>query len=63
MYQCGSLTIPLKKQGDLGKQLGHDNPFNAKSDNFLGLSKINNLVICSLQDEENVGVVESVGTL
>jgi len=48
---------------DLGKHLSEDNQFNDKFDNFLGLSQISNLVICSLQDEETLGQVETVGTL
>lgn len=43
--------------------LSPDTPFNAKSDNFLDLHKIHNLVVSSLQDEEEYNVPISVGTI
>lgn len=45
------------------KPLGADYPFNSKSDNFLDLDKIHNIVISSLQDEEIPGLPQTVGTL
>jgi len=35
--------------------LASEHPFNVKSDNFLELDKINNLIVSSLTDEEVVG--------
>ena len=50
-------------QKEIGKILTRDFPFNAKSDNILDLSKIHNMVITALTDEEQVGVPRCVGTL
>lgn len=38
-------------------------PYNDKIDNFLEVPKINNLVISSIQDEEEIGNTISVGVL
>jgi hypothetical protein len=56
-------VLPFSAQKGVCKILGKDYPFNKKSDNFLELDKIHNMVISSLTDEETVGDPKCVGTL
>lgn len=55
--------MPEEIQDDVGYQLTKDYPFNLKSDNFLGLSSITNLVVAAMTDEEFLGTEVPVGTL
>ena len=43
--------------------LARNYPFNRKIDNFLELESIENLAICSIQDEEILGCTRAVGIL
>lgn len=63
LYEIGGRILPKKFQQQFGKKLGTDYPFNSKSDNFLELTQVHNLVISSLTDEEDVGFTTTVGTL
>jgi hypothetical protein len=56
-------VLPYSDQKTFGKLLGPGYPFNVKSDNFLDLDKIHNMVISSITDEEVVGQPKCVGTL
>ena len=55
------LTLP--QQAFIGQLLAKQNPFNRKIDNFLELDSIENLAICSIQDEEVLGKPRPVGIL
>ena len=51
------------QQAFIGSLLAKDYPYNKKIDNFLELEHIENMVICSLQDEEIIGKTRPVGVL
>ena len=51
------------QQAFVGHILAKDSPYNRKIDNFCETETIENLVIGSLQDEEFVGEVKSIGVL
>ena len=44
-------------------RIAESNPYNAKIDNFVNVSQVNNLVICSIQGDEVVGSTSPVGIL
>ena len=56
-------VLTLHQQAFIGNILAKEFPFNRKIDNFLELERIDNLAICSIQDEENIGCSRPVGIL
>ena len=63
IYSYGKKILPVSEQKNCGKILTQDFPYNSKSDNFLDIYQINNMVIASLLDEENFGEIRSIGTI
>jgi len=56
-------VLSLAQQAFIGHILAEKYPFNKKVDNFLELEQIENMVICSIQDEEVLGKTIPVGVL
>ena len=46
----------------MGEELGRELFFNKKTDNFLELNSLKNIVIAALQDEEIIGQPTVLGT-
>lgn len=63
IYAIGQKILPITEQKNCGRILCDDYPYNSKSDNFLGIEKINNMVIATLLDEETIGEIRSIGTV
>ena len=55
--------LSLAQQAFVGNLLATKFPFNKKIDNFMELEAIDNLVISSIQDEEQLGKTRPVGIL
>lgn len=62
LYSVNMRLVPEETQEATGHHLTKEFPFNVKSDNFLGLSSIQNLVVAAMTDEEQMGTEKPVGT-
>lgn len=62
LYSVNMMLVPEETQEATGHHLTKEFPFNVKSDNFLGLSSIQNLVVAAMTDEEQMGTEKPVGT-
>jgi hypothetical protein len=62
-FSLGKKQLSLLGQYFIGDQLAADYPYNNKIDNFIELETIENCVFTSIQDEEFLGKVRTVGTL
>lgn len=63
MFSAQNFIIPLFAQKDISKLLDRDSYFNMKSDNFLDLPTVYNMVYSSLTDEDPPDSTYPVGTL
>lgn len=55
--------LTLEQQAFIGHILAEKFPYNKKLDNFLEIEHIDNMAICSIQDEEVLGKTKPVGVL
>ena len=56
-------VLTLAQQSFIGHLLAKQSPYNRKIDNFLELDSIENMAICSIQDEEVLDHTKPVGVL
>ena len=56
-------VLTLAQQAFIGDILAKKSPYNRKIDNFLELEQIDNMAICSIQDEEIIGNTRPCGVL
>ena len=60
---CADRCLSLEEQETQGREMCKHDPFDRKIDNFIEVETIDNLVICSIRDEEEIGITKPIGVL